>query len=234
MAALGGTGQARAPLPCTAHAPPSPPWIHLDRTAGGPCRDRHPSRRRLAGIERSPCPPSPTCRHRRPDGRPGQNPRHGGPPEPPRRSSARVATAVPARPGPTGPRAGSGRTRRYRRSSRRWSLSTIFEAMEPLDGRLSVGRRPGRHAFTFDPDGTCPASNQTITLCVTGRPATAISIVVANSGRARHKTATPEDAAACASPAVTKTLRALDSPSPLPQNTWLPARIAQPVRALDC
>ncbi|WP_426285217.1 GspH/FimT family pseudopilin [Luteibacter sp. E-22] len=79
------------------------------------------------------------------------------------------------------------------------ALSTIFEAMEPLDGRLSVGRRPGRHAFTFDPDGTCPASNQTITLCVTGRPATAISIVVANSGRARHKTATPEDAAACAS-----------------------------------
>jgi type IV fimbrial biogenesis protein FimT len=77
-------------------------------------------------------------------------------------------------------------------------LSTIFEAMGPLDGRLSVGRRPGRHAFTFDPNGTCPASNQTITLCVTGRPATAISIVVAKSGRARRKTATPEDAAACA------------------------------------
>lgn len=76
---------------------------------------------------------------------------------------------------------------------------TVFESMEPLDDRLSVGRRPGRHAFTFDPDGTCPASNQTITLCVTGRPATAISIVVANSGRARRKTATPEDAAACAS-----------------------------------
>jgi type IV fimbrial biogenesis protein FimT len=78
-------------------------------------------------------------------------------------------------------------------------LSTIFEAMEPLDDTLSVARRPGRHAFMFHPNGTCPASNQTITLCVTSRPATAVSIVVAHSGRARRKTATPEDAAACAS-----------------------------------
>ncbi|MGF6712126.1 type IV fimbrial biogenesis protein FimT [Luteibacter sp. W1I16] len=77
---------------------------------------------------------------------------------------------------------------------------TVFESMEPLDDALSAARRPGRQAFTFGPDGTCPASNQTITLCVHGRPATAVSIVVALSGRARRKTATPEDAAACARP----------------------------------
>ncbi|MDQ0010238.1 type IV fimbrial biogenesis protein FimT [Luteibacter jiangsuensis] len=77
---------------------------------------------------------------------------------------------------------------------------TVFESMEPLDDKLSIVRRPGRQAFTFDPNGTCSASNQTITLCVRGRPTTAVSIVVANSGRARRKTAVPEDAAACASP----------------------------------
>lgn len=75
---------------------------------------------------------------------------------------------------------------------------TVFEAMGPLDEKLAVGRRPGRHAVDFDEAGTSAGRNQTITLCVRGKPATAISVIIGNGGRAHRAAATATDGAACA------------------------------------
>lgn len=75
---------------------------------------------------------------------------------------------------------------------------TVFEVMGPLDGKLAAVRRPGRHHIDFDESGTSAGSNQTITLCVRRKPATAISVVIGNSGRAHRQPAVAADAATCA------------------------------------
>ena len=74
----------------------------------------------------------------------------------------------------------------------------IFDRVPSLDARLAVTHRQRRHAFDFDKSGTTPGTNQTITLCVRGRPATAISVIVGNAGLSRRESAAPEDAASCA------------------------------------
>jgi type IV fimbrial biogenesis protein FimT len=74
----------------------------------------------------------------------------------------------------------------------------LIDTVEPLDAKLAAARRAGRHTIAFDESGTTPGTNQTITLCVRGRPGTAISVIVANSGRSRRESATAHDAAACA------------------------------------
>jgi type IV fimbrial biogenesis protein FimT len=74
----------------------------------------------------------------------------------------------------------------------------VFDRVPHLDAKLAVARRAGRHTIQFDPSGTTPGTNQTITLCVGGRPATAISVVIGNAGRPHRKTADADDAAACA------------------------------------
>lgn len=75
---------------------------------------------------------------------------------------------------------------------------TVFESMGRLNGMLAATHRAGRQGIAFDESGTCAGQNQTITLCVRGRPGSAISIIVANSGRTRRQSATADDAAACA------------------------------------
>ncbi|HXO99964.1 MAG TPA: GspH/FimT family pseudopilin [Luteibacter sp.] len=78
-------------------------------------------------------------------------------------------------------------------------LGTVFEVMGPLHSKLATARRAGRpHGVAFDVNGTSPGSNQTITLCVRGQAATAISVIVANSGLARRTAARADDAATCA------------------------------------
>ncbi|HEY4292482.1 GspH/FimT family pseudopilin [Luteibacter sp.] len=67
-----------------------------------------------------------------------------------------------------------------------------------LDGKLGTLRRSGRHEIDFARNGTAPGTNQTIVLCVRGRPATAIAVTVSNAGLPRRKAAAPDDAALCA------------------------------------
>ncbi|URL60283.1 GspH/FimT family pseudopilin [Luteibacter flocculans] len=73
---------------------------------------------------------------------------------------------------------------------------TVFDRVDALDAALSA-HRGHRLAVRFDEDGTT-ADNQRITLCVRGRAATAVSIVVPKSGVARRERAKDDDATACA------------------------------------
>jgi len=85
--------------------------------------------------------------------------------------------------------------------SRGWATMDwrgTVDRMPPLDPRLAVAHRAGRDAIDFAPNGTTRGDNQTVTLCVRGRPATAVSVVIGNAGLARRQTPTADDARACA------------------------------------
>ena len=73
---------------------------------------------------------------------------------------------------------------------------TVFDRVDALDDALSA-HRGQRVDVRFGGSGTT-AENQTITLCVRGRAATAVSIVVAKSGVARRESAKEDDARTCA------------------------------------
>lgn len=79
-----------------------------------------------------------------------------------------------------------------------WDQETVFEAMGPLDDRLATAHRQGRYRVDFDESGTSAGSNQTITVCVRGRPASAVSVTIGNGGRAHRAMAAAGDAATCA------------------------------------
>lgn len=72
----------------------------------------------------------------------------------------------------------------------------VLLAHEALPGRLAAAS--SRPAIHFDLAGRATADNDTITLCVRGKPETAVSVVVSMAGRIHE---TPPDqgrAAACA------------------------------------
>lgn len=67
-----------------------------------------------------------------------------------------------------------------------------------LDDRIVLVHRDGRSSVDFKPNGTSPASNQTLVLCLRGRPASAVAIVIGNAGLARRRTARADEARTCA------------------------------------
>jgi type IV fimbrial biogenesis protein FimT len=88
-----------------------------------------------------------------------------------------------------------------------WSLGWIardqqaealFEASDTVPRALNIVHSGGRSDVNFQPDGTANHDNQRISLCVRGKARTAISIVLARSGRIRLETAPATVAAACA------------------------------------
>jgi len=74
----------------------------------------------------------------------------------------------------------------------------VFDRQPALHPRLAATRRVGRHAIDFAPNGTSQARNQTLILCVRGRPATATSIVIGNAGLAHRERPGADDARGCA------------------------------------
>lgn len=74
----------------------------------------------------------------------------------------------------------------------------VLDRQAALHQRLATTRRMGRHAIEFAPNGTSRGENQTLTLCVRGRSATAISVVIGNAGLAHRETPGADDAHACA------------------------------------
>ncbi|MGE7139718.1 GspH/FimT family pseudopilin [Luteibacter sp. NPDC031894] len=78
------------------------------------------------------------------------------------------------------------------------SGATVFTSSAALDGKLAALHRSGRHGVDFTRNGTSPGTNQTVVLCVRGRPSTAVSIVIGNAGRPHRQPAAPDDAAQCA------------------------------------
>lgn len=67
---------------------------------------------------------------------------------------------------------------------------------EALPGRLAAAS--SRSAIHFDLAGRATADNDTITLCVRGKPGTALSVVVSMAGRIHEMPAEPGRAEACA------------------------------------
>ena len=74
----------------------------------------------------------------------------------------------------------------------------VFAATPHLHRKLTTTRRPGRQEVDFTSNGTAPGANQTLVLCVRGRPDTALAIAVSNAGLPHRTSVTPDDAAACA------------------------------------
>jgi type IV fimbrial biogenesis protein FimT len=88
-----------------------------------------------------------------------------------------------------------------------WSLGWIardqqakalFDVSDTLPRAITIVHSLGRSAVNFQPDGTANHDNQRISLCVRGKAHTAVSIVLARSGRIRRETAPADIAAACA------------------------------------
>ena len=65
-------------------------------------------------------------------------------------------------------------------------------------GRLAIQSSNGRQLVRFHPDGSAGGSNLTLLFCSPGDPASALTVVLANSGRVRAAPATPTQATACA------------------------------------
>ena len=84
--------------------------------------------------------------------------------------------------------------------SRNKATGDIFAVDDALDTRLTavaIGRRT-QIAFAHPGDGhTFQPFNQTLALCVRGKPATAITIAVARSGHTHVGVPSPEVARAC-------------------------------------
>lgn len=65
-------------------------------------------------------------------------------------------------------------------------------------GKLAIQSSTGRRLVRFHPDGSASGSNLTLLFCSPGNPKSALSVVVANSGRVRGATATSAQVARCA------------------------------------
>ena len=74
----------------------------------------------------------------------------------------------------------------------------LVDRHAPLHARLASTRRVGRYAIAFAPNGTSRGTNQTVVLCLRGRPATAIAVVIGNAGLAHRETPDADEARACA------------------------------------
>lgn len=65
-------------------------------------------------------------------------------------------------------------------------------------GRLAIRSSNGRQLVRFHPDGSAGGSNLTLLFCSPGDPDSALTVVLANSGRVRAAPATPTQATMCA------------------------------------
>ena len=74
----------------------------------------------------------------------------------------------------------------------------IITSSARLARKIRALRTPGRHGFSFDGRGAAFGTNQRIVLCVAGRPATSLAVVVGNAGRVHRDVAKPDEAASCA------------------------------------
>ncbi|MGA7437561.1 MAG: GspH/FimT family pseudopilin, partial [Luteibacter sp.] len=88
----------------------------------------------------------------------------------------------------------------------RWHLgwivvdgSIVLSAHAALPGRLATRSSQARPHITFDEAGRAPGGNDTVTLCVRHRPATAVSLVISSAGRIHAEPPDRPSAAACAS-----------------------------------
>lgn len=88
-----------------------------------------------------------------------------------------------------------------------WSLGWIardqqakalFDVSDTVPRAINIVHSAGRSAVNFQADGTANHDNQRISLCLRGKAHTAVSIVLARSGRIRRETAPADIAAACA------------------------------------
>lgn len=70
--------------------------------------------------------------------------------------------------------------------------------VDALDSRLAAVSTHSRTALRFGPNGTAGGTNATIVLCVRGKPATALAVIVSNAGRIRHESRSGASAARCA------------------------------------
>jgi type IV fimbrial biogenesis protein FimT len=79
------------------------------------------------------------------------------------------------------------------------STRDITAVEEALDEGLTALTLGGRTKITFAPPGDRhpPPGNQRLALCVRGKPATAMTVVVAKSGYTHAEPASPEAAQAC-------------------------------------
>jgi len=65
-------------------------------------------------------------------------------------------------------------------------------------GKLAIISSNGRRFVRFHPDGSASGSNVTLLFCSPTRSEKVLSVVIANSGRVRGASATPDQAAGCA------------------------------------
>ena len=88
-----------------------------------------------------------------------------------------------------------------------WSLGWVgrerasgvaFDLSGPIASRIAAARGAHRGKVSFQETGTSGGKNQYITLCLRGKPGTALSLVVSNGGRTRRELPRIEDAEACA------------------------------------
>lgn len=81
--------------------------------------------------------------------------------------------------------------------SRDQDVQALFDASDVVSGRISAARQSKPPVINFQPDGSAGGNNQRITLCLRGKPHTALSIVISNAGRVRRDAAAADDASAC-------------------------------------
>jgi type IV fimbrial biogenesis protein FimT len=81
--------------------------------------------------------------------------------------------------------------------SRDEDVHALFDASDRIPGRVAAARLTKAPVIDFQPDGSSGGSNQRITLCLRGKPQTALSIVISNGGRVRRDAAPVDDATAC-------------------------------------
>ena len=67
-------------------------------------------------------------------------------------------------------------------------------------GKLAIRSSAGRHIVRFRPDGSARGSNLTLLLCPADGTGSALSVVVANSGRVRGAPASAQQTASCGPP----------------------------------
>ncbi|SDG76254.1 MULTISPECIES: GspH/FimT family pseudopilin [Rhodanobacteraceae] len=81
--------------------------------------------------------------------------------------------------------------------SRDRDVLALFDASDVVPARIASARHGKPPVIDFQPDGSAGGGNQRITLCLRGKPQTALSIVISNAGRVRRDTAPSDDATAC-------------------------------------
>lgn len=81
--------------------------------------------------------------------------------------------------------------------SRDEDVQALFDVSDSVSGRVAAARLTKAPVIDFQPDGSSAGRNQRITLCLRGKPHTALSIVVSNAGRVRRDAAPADDATAC-------------------------------------